>query len=401
MNISINLIIISVVMLFGIVKTSTAKYQPITYGYKTEINDNNEYDFELPSQLEDLAKKLYPQLNSSLFFNTTFIQQAKNVRQWHTNRLNGQIFNAITQDGVAIPCTFFDRNSDHLIVIGPGFTNNRELMSPFLSMFEDADVVLFDFRGHGYEAAPTPFFGTSLSKHLFGADANQLTFGKKEELDVLAVVSHIKKLKPNPEYKTYGIGACYGAFVFLKTAARYPNLFNKLVLDGCWLSLGVFLEKLKKDPRLICVPQEGGWANSWLINNPLTQGSLEPLARHVFHFDLSDISIIDVIEANKKNLQNLDVLFFQGKNDLVVLRNEFEQFWHALPTKHKTAIITSNPHIKNHWKQKELYALSCDLFFDLPHQAFIDAMRTPPIACQHMITKIQGKLGPFLTTTHN
>lgn len=367
-------------------------FQPITYSYKTEVNDNNELNFELPSTLDTLAQKCFPHLNSSLFFNTKFIQQVKDVRQWHKDRLGGQLFTATTQDGIQITGTFFDRHSDHVIIVGPGFTNSREIMTPFVAMFEDSDIILFDFRGHGYGDRPASFFNSSLSMYFFEADAHKTTIGKKEELDVLAIIDYIKKRKNNPSYKIYGIGVCFGALVFLKTAAMYPNTFDKLVLDGCWLSLQLFLEKLTKDPRLICVPQEGGWANNWFFKRKLTQKALEPIAKHILGFNLDNISLADIIEQNKENLNNIDVLFFQGKNDLVVLRNEFEQFWHALPSPNKTAIITSNPHVKNHWKQKELYALTCRLFFDLPHRKFISALQNPSIACQHIITCMQAKL---------
>jgi pimeloyl-ACP methyl ester carboxylesterase len=384
-------------LLFLIINTANqAIPQPITYAYQTEVNVNNEEDFELPPQLEALAQTCYSHLNSSLFFNTKFIQHPQEVRQWHKERLNGQCFTVTTRDGFQISGTFFDRHSDHVIIIGPGFTNNRELMAPFVAMFEDADIVLFDFRGHGYGEKPISFFSSSLSMYFFEADAHKTTIGKKEELDVLAIISHIKKIKNNPNYKIYGLGICFGAFVFLKTAALYPNTFDKLVLDGCWLSLRLFIEKIKKDPRLICVPQEGGWEKNWFFRRKLTQKALEPLARYLFGFDLAEVSLVDILEKNKTNLQQLDVLFFQGKNDLVVLRNEFEQFWNALPTQKKTAIITSNPHVKNHWKQKELYALLCRLFFELPQPNFIAALKSPTIVCKQIINALQNKLAAAL-----
>ncbi len=389
----------SVFFLLLAIITNTIQAKPFTYAYKTEVNSNNEQVFELPPQLEQLAKVCYPHLNNSLFFNTKFIQNPKEVRQWHRDRLGAQFFSVTTQDDVIIHCTFFDRNSDHAILIGPGFTNNREIMSPLLAMFDHSDVVMFDFRGHGYdEDHPPSFWKSSISQYFFEADARVATIAKKEELDVLAVAKRVRQLKNNPNYKLYGVGVCYGALVFLKTAANFPHVFDKLVLDGCWLSLNSFIEKLKKDPRLICVPQEGGLKDNFIFKRKITQSALEFTATNILGFDLSDISLANIIEKNKKNLQKIPIMFFHGKDDLMVLRDEFELFWNALPTPNKVAIITSNPHVRNHFKQKELYALLCKLFFELPHQDFIQAVMRPSVASHHIVKNMQSQLTPFFTT---
>ena len=72
--------------------------------------------------------------------------------------------------------------------------------------------------------------------------------------------------------------------------------------------------------------------------------------------------------------EHLKVLFFHGKDDLMISRHEFEIMWTTAPVKEKTAIITSNPHVWNHLKQKEFYKLTCDLFLNLPHSEFVDCL---------------------------
>ena len=50
--------------------------------------------------------------------------------------------------------------------------------------------------------------------------------------------------------------------------------------------------------------------------------------------------------------------------------------WNATATKKKAAIVTSNPHVWNHLKQKELYKLLIyDLFLQLPYEEFIACLQ--------------------------
>src|SRR5580692_12011893 len=123
-----------------------------SYNYQSEIVINNEPGFELSPNIEKFAKHMHKNLNKSLFFQADFIGDSKKVRSHHLKKKHdprevGQLFEITTEDGVVISCTFFDRGSDTLLVVGGGFTNSREKMTPFIDMF-DCDIVLFDFRGH-------------------------------------------------------------------------------------------------------------------------------------------------------------------------------------------------------------------------------------------------------------
>lgn len=367
---------------------------PFSYAYQTEVAINDKPGVELPAKVEQLAKACFGYLNLSLFFNVNFILNANNVRTEQKKRLNTTFFTATTVDGQTLSCTYIDRKSNNILIVGPGFTNNRELMAPFVAMFDSYDVVLFDYRGHGYNndaqwLAPSTW-ELSLSKYLFGVNAKKTTLGAKEDLDVLAVIEKVKSMKPNS--KIHGLGVCFSTFIFLKVAAQYPGAFDKLILDGSWTIFKEILDKLKKDPKLICTPQNGGWKNHYLFKRSFVQRMFEPLAYWLMGFRLPDLSIFDVLKQGQEALKNTPILFFQGKNDLLIARSEFEDLWNALPCSSKATILTSNPHVRNHWKQKELYKLIGEAFIELPFQTFSEILFNIPALTTYLIEKNNQKI---------
>ena len=98
--------------------------------------------------------------------------------------------------------------------------------------------------------------------------------------------------------------------------------------------------------------------------------------------DFDKVSILPYLDAI-----NIPILYFYGKNDLVVSREEFETIWEGLNTE-KTAIITSNPHVRNHIKEKELYKHLAESFFELNHQSFIDCLKNKEILIDFYVKKI-------------
>jgi len=51
--------------------------------------------------------------------------------------------------------------------------------------------------------------------------------------------------------------------------------------------------------------------------------------------------------------------------------------YNAIPSPEKTVVLTSNYHVRNHFKQKELYKLISDLFLHFPQEQFIDYIASP------------------------
>lgn len=373
--------IVLILGLWGLGQCESAdQAQPLSgqfsYQYPIEIAHNQSQGFALNPCIEPLAKFLYGYLDHSPLFDTSFVGDPVRVKQYlakkkHDNKFVGKSFEVYTDDGVTLPCTFFDRGSENLLIVGEGFTNYREFLVPFAAMFEDFDVVLFDFRGHGYN----PAWAKSLSKMTFDVEGSLVTFGKKEHMDVYAVVDGFKRYKQESgtAYKNvFGLGVCYSALIFLKAAAEWPGLFDKLVLDGCWLSLPLFVQKLTKDLKAICNPQTGGWSDHWFFGTPVTQRMTVWLAKKVWGLQFDhDISVLDF--ASK--IEKTKLLFIHGKDDYMIRKHEFETLWDSLKNVEKTAVLTCNPHVRNHWKQKELYRMICELFFaDQPQEQFVSCL---------------------------
>jgi len=377
-----------------------------SYAHRIEVAYNDHKGFPLDPSQEYLAQALNKQLNQSILFDPVFLYKAPQVREYHlrpkpTPELVGTMYDVTTEDGIHLGATHFDRGSDTLLVIGTGFTNEREVMSPFVAMFPDYDVVIFDFRGHGYQPfsiTDTKTWPLSLTKVGFGIDGSLVTFGLNEDKDVLAVVEGFKALKQcnyDKSYKNvFGLGVCYGALIFLKTLSVHPGIFDKLILDGCWLSLPLYFDKVKADIKTICNPQAGGWKHHWFFSKSPVKRTLEWLGHKLLNLDIN-ISLLDYAPK----IKNASILMFYGKNDYMVTRNEFEQLWNALSGIEKTAIITSNPHVRNHLKQKELYKMICDLYFQLPQEEMIACLRDTAMAVNFFSDSLKRACAPSLDET--
>jgi len=311
------------------VQAQTDFYEsPFSYQYRTEVVIKKNKSFSLSPIVEEFAKVQESHLNTSKYFDLDFIRDPAKVRAHHIAKKHnkkdvGKIVEFFTEDDELISCTYFNRGSDKLLVVGEGFTNARELLTSYLALFPDYDLVLFDFRGQGYRPFDLfdPFtWPINLAKVTFGMDSQSAMLGKDEEKDVFAVVAHFKSQK---EYKhVYGVSLCYSSFIFLKAQALRPGLFDKIILDGCWLSLRKLIDKLKKDLKMLVNPQQGGFSKVWPLSEWWVQDTVESLARHVWGLQIDhDLNALDYIS----DIKDTPLLFFHSKDDLMVTREEFEQ----------------------------------------------------------------------------
>ncbi len=387
---------------------SNIKAQLFNYEYRTEIYSNLENkSFELPEKINTFAKKINASLNNSMFFDIPFLLNSKKIREhllkpkYYKQNVGKTIF-VETEDSNIVECTYFDRKSDKLLIIGSGFTNVKEKMATFIHMFTDYDIIIFNLRGHGINDwkfyNPTTWRINPMH-YFFRVNTRKTKLGAEEEKDVTAVVNYFRNMKNYD--KVYGLGVCYSALIFIKAQGicqkeKGIKLFDKIILDGCWLSLRNFIQKLAQDTKLLYSPQHGGWKESWLTNKEWFRKFIFWLTRAIFKVDIDTVSILPYLDEIKET----PILIFYGKNDLVVTRNEFETIWNNIKTE-KTAIITSNAHVRNHIKEKEFYKLSCDLFLELPHKEFISCLKNEESLKQHYIKKINSFLnkGNYITQT--
>lgn len=381
-----------------------------SYSFKTGVAFPGVPEFELSQNKIAQAKTQNKYLNDSIYFDRKFIKDIKEVRKLHVNpeeyfrqlqlkneknpvqsvyyyeltdkklqRDKGELIdNIATEDHVQIFTTYFNRGSDKLLIVGEGFTNERELVTPYLAMFPDYDIVLFDFRGQGFrdfDFWDLETWKLNFAQVTFGMDSGLATLGQREELDVFAVVDHFKELKQQRDgvaySSVYGVSLCYSSFIFLKAQAIRERLqiplFDKIIADGAWLNVPLVVEKLKKDPKMICSPQHGGWAEKWPFNREWMQEGILVAADWLTGLPVeSDVDILDYV----KDIKAIPVLFFHAKNDLMVYQTEFEMLWNHVGTREKAAIITEYSHVRNHLNGKEEYKWIAEMFFQNSFEDF-------------------------------
>lgn len=316
---------------------------------------------------DQLARKQLNALNQSLFFKTEILKN-KAVMQALLNRDPHHSERSVrTSDGVAITYSFFDNHKKDLVIVGPGFTNDKGKLANLKEILSTCDVAILNFRGHGTRKSLSPLY------KMLGI-GGEVRLGAEEEKDVIAVVNDARK----DHELVIGLGICFGAFVIAKAQAlaeqKGEKLFDKIIVDGMWLSLPSFAEKIIADPALIFNPQRGG--ASFLVKSifkrPIVQKCLFGCIKKGTGVAIEQVDLTDLLQHI-----TIPTLMFYGKDDLTISRAEFEKVFNLLGAHEKAAIVTSNPHVLNHIKSKELYALACQLFIEQPFDAFIDMLTNP------------------------
>jgi pimeloyl-ACP methyl ester carboxylesterase len=319
------------------------------------------------------------------------LQAPHKVRKYQTEKKRhlkqtGQIVNAITGDDQPIEGTWLNRNSNKLIVIGNGFTNAREHMAPFGDLFHEYDLLFFDMRGHGFKT------GRGLINYFTGVEAGTVSFGQKEHLDVKAIVDEVKRLKEYDE--VVGVGLCYSALIFNKSASIYPDLFDRIILDGCWQSLYYTTQELAKDLGKLAAPQRhSSLKKNRIMQNRYVQKGLLKFAEMILKTEFNTVSVLDYTS----NLPDIPVLFIYGKDDALIPREQFERVWHATNAPRKTAVITSAPHVRNHLHLKEVYKEICTLFIENTHEDFTRLLTSPDAYMAYKSGQLQQAAGDRLS----
>jgi pimeloyl-ACP methyl ester carboxylesterase len=308
-------------------------------------------------------------LNESILFYTKFLKDINWIRDFlYSPVFNGQHSKTTTVDGEVIHYTHFNRGSNILLIIGGGLAT-QEMMSPFVQMFPRYDVVIFNHRGIEFDKASifNPFtwsYCMSSACVFENLNGSKMTFGKAEENDVLAIIFDLFKKKAYD--KVYGLATCYSAPIFIKTAIARPGIFDKLILDGGWMST---TETLK---RFITEVKERFKENGFSKIVPDPNGSLGGCVGW-FGKKFSGINpeAVNFNFTNYVQQLTVPVLFFHGANDAIVPNSEFINMWNQIPSTEKAVILTLSKHVNTHLKFKEFYKYSAEAFFDLPYGEFI------------------------------
>lgn len=340
--------------------------------FKKESDDKYAHDLYLLSidhanpmskDIPETALKINQELGLSKFFDTQKLVDSNWVEKEFKKDKSHSEHTVTIEDGYTLTYSYFSRGSKQLLIIGPGFTNSKEKMAPFVHMFTTYDIVILNFRGHGKskDLKINPLY------HTIGIDG-KVQLGAKEEKDIIAVVNDVKS--KNKYEKTVGLGLCFGAFTMAKAEIaenkKGNKLFDKLILDGMWSSLDKFAKKIADNPALIFNPQDGDASIFVRSIFDKIKSKVQLLIERLTGVSFDQIDITEDL----KNIK-IPVLMIYGKDDLTITREEFETSFNNLGTKQKTAIITSNPHVRNHLKSKELYKLVSEVFIEKEFDEFI------------------------------
>ena len=353
--------------------------------------------FSISSTFSRISKYFYSKLNLSPLFNIKKLLKPDKMREELLTpfQCGGKMITVETDDGESIDCTFFDRNSDTLLVIGTGFGNEREKVAPFIHMFPKYDIITFDYRGHGLwqPRAPklirflTPFINWSKAPNV---DLSKTTFGESEDKDLLAVISH--QLEQKKYNKLYGLALCFSTNIFAKLSAKYKKhkiSFDKLILDSSLYSIPKIIERISESPELIVDPQRKA------------QGIIKLLGKFIKGY------VSKIFTKNKKNLgtkttaeylsempSDTPVLFYHGEKDIMTTyEDDFLNNLEKSNIKKKIGILFEDSrHLINHIKYKEEYACISNLFFELPFEKFVDYLENPDKLLEYKIREIQSEL---------
>jgi alpha-beta hydrolase superfamily lysophospholipase len=110
--------------------------------------------------------------------------------------------------------------SERTLLICHGIAANRSIFLPFVEVGDwlDANVLMFDLRGHGDSGGRT------------------VTFGYREKDDILAAIAWVRREKPDGARNLIGMGISLGAACMTEAAAQAEPPLDAVILDSCFTS---------------------------------------------------------------------------------------------------------------------------------------------------------------------
>lgn len=252
-----------------------------------------------------------------------------------------------------VPIKLFLRNSNKLLILGPGYRTPKEKYIKYAQVFHDYDVVLFDFEW--------PCL-SNITSNFLSAPIDTMFLEHKQV--VLSLVNHFKTVPHKPYDQIIGLGTSYSAMVFLE--AQYEGqqfktkVFDKLILDSCPVTLADIVFQVVKRPSLMtgnaCVTQKPGF---W--SNLLEATRIPALCQSIISYPVTT----DMCEVIASLDNQLPILFIHGKLDQLVPFSMFNKLWTASVSTRKIALITPLPHASNlNIQCPGTYKAVCDTFID-------------------------------------
>jgi hypothetical protein len=245
---------------------------------------------------------------------------------------------------------FFDRESDILLIVGPGFGKPIETLRLYARVFYNYDVLIYDYRWvHDIKSLV-------FNRNIFKSPTTTLFEWSQE--DVQNVVQFGRSYKKYN--KVIGLGICFSCYQFLAAQAEYTKrstpLFDALILDSCILSTEDIQKQILHNISLLYNPlqdDEPGWLQKiWEITGipDLVTWLLSKISYH------STLPLLSQIG-------DLPILCIHGRADRLVPLESFERIWDCVQYPHKEALITPSSHVLNICN-KAVYKIVCDHFIE-------------------------------------
>lgn len=124
-----------------------------------------------------------------------------------------------TEDGLILRGWFIPASSGpstRSLIICHGLGANRSNFLPYLVVGDElqANVLMFDFRGHGE------------------SEGHTVTFGLREERDVRAAAGYLRKQRHEQSQELIGLGISMGSSALISAAAQLSPPFHAVIVDS-------------------------------------------------------------------------------------------------------------------------------------------------------------------------
>lgn len=217
--------------------------------YKIITNENKVITLS-KNTLNQIIKK-HSNLNESPLFNVVNLKNKEWLKE-EAIRRGGEVVNIETEEGFYIPCTYFNKHSNKIIVMGTGFGNSRNKLLPLLEIFPSYDVLFIGYWGkegnYSKDKSQTSLYKNPPNIRYFAQRF------RREANDVKAAVRYVRNKLEKKYRQVIGLGMCYSSYTFSKAQAEAESnqeiLFDKLIFDSSWYSARAVGDKIAEDPFL-------------------------------------------------------------------------------------------------------------------------------------------------------